>query len=203
MTEEEEESVSEHEITTVKIADLGNGCWVEKHFTDDIQTRQYRAPEVILQYKYGTSADIWSLACMVFELATGDLLFKPKKGAHHSKSDDHLALMLELCDKKTFPRVMLQNGKKAMNYFKRNGQLRTIGNLKHWPLEEVLLEKYKFSEKDAVEMSSFLLPMLQLDPDRRCTAHEALQHPWLSKVDTNVPIPMEPNYSDDDMDEED
>jgi serine/threonine-protein kinase SRPK3 len=30
----------------VVVADLGNGCWTYKHFTDDIQTRQYRAPEV-------------------------------------------------------------------------------------------------------------------------------------------------------------
>lgn len=29
-----------------KIVDLGNGCWVHKHFTDDITTRQYRSPEV-------------------------------------------------------------------------------------------------------------------------------------------------------------
>lgn len=30
----------------VKIADLGNACWVQKHFTEDIQTRQYRSLEV-------------------------------------------------------------------------------------------------------------------------------------------------------------
>jgi hypothetical protein len=28
---------------TVKIADLGNACWVHHHFTEDIQTRQYRS----------------------------------------------------------------------------------------------------------------------------------------------------------------
>lgn len=32
----------------VKIADLGNACWVDKHFTEDIQTRQYRSLEVLL-----------------------------------------------------------------------------------------------------------------------------------------------------------
>lgn len=31
---------------TCKVVDFGNACWVHKHFTDDIQTRQYRAPEV-------------------------------------------------------------------------------------------------------------------------------------------------------------
>lgn len=29
-----------------KLVDFGNACWVERHFTDDIQTRQYRSPEV-------------------------------------------------------------------------------------------------------------------------------------------------------------
>jgi len=29
-----------------KLVDFGNACWVDRHFTDDIQTRQYRSPEV-------------------------------------------------------------------------------------------------------------------------------------------------------------
>jgi len=64
----------------VKIADLGTACWTDKHFTDDVQTRQYRSPEVILGQKWDTPIDMWSLACMAFELATGDLLFLPKEG---------------------------------------------------------------------------------------------------------------------------
>lgn len=53
------------EKISVKIADLGNACWVYHHFTNDIQTRQYRSPEVILGAKWGASTDIWSMACMV------------------------------------------------------------------------------------------------------------------------------------------
>ncbi|XP_053870915.1 SRSF protein kinase 3 isoform X2 [Malaclemys terrapin pileata] len=49
----------------VKIADLGNACWVHKHFTEDIQTRQYRALEVLIGAGYSTPADIWSTACMI------------------------------------------------------------------------------------------------------------------------------------------
>eukprot|EP01045_Picozoa_sp_COSAG04_P023061 COSAG04_NODE_2686_length_3739_cov_3.724176_5_plen_301_part_00 len=30
----------------VKIVDFGNACWIDRHFTSDIQTRQYRSPEV-------------------------------------------------------------------------------------------------------------------------------------------------------------
>ena len=53
------------EIISVKIADLGNACWVGHHFTNDIQTRQYRSPEVILGAKWGASTDVWSMSAMV------------------------------------------------------------------------------------------------------------------------------------------
>ncbi|KAL7673508.1 hypothetical protein ACOME3_008363 [Neoechinorhynchus agilis] len=36
------------ELLQVKIADLGNACWTYHHFAEDIQTRQYRSPEVII-----------------------------------------------------------------------------------------------------------------------------------------------------------
>lgn len=59
----EDEAIGE--MISVKIADLGNACWVGHHFTNDIQTRQYRSPEVILGSKWGASTDVWSMACMV------------------------------------------------------------------------------------------------------------------------------------------
>ncbi len=31
---------------SAKVVDFGNACWVHKQFTSDIQTRQYRCPEV-------------------------------------------------------------------------------------------------------------------------------------------------------------
>uniref|UniRef100_A0A3B3HY71 non-specific serine/threonine protein kinase n=1 Tax=Oryzias latipes TaxID=8090 RepID=A0A3B3HY71_ORYLA len=65
---------------TVKIADLGSSCWVYKHFCEEIQTRQYRSLEVLLGSECGPPADIWSVACMAFELVTGDSLFRPKAG---------------------------------------------------------------------------------------------------------------------------
>ena len=35
------------------------------HFTDGIQTRQYRCLETIIESSYDTTSDIWSAACMV------------------------------------------------------------------------------------------------------------------------------------------
>lgn len=66
--------------TRCKLVDFGSACWTYKQFTDDIQTRQYRCPEVLLGSRYSTHADLWSFACICFELATGDVLFDPHSG---------------------------------------------------------------------------------------------------------------------------
>ncbi|RWW71590.1 hypothetical protein BHE74_00020670 [Ensete ventricosum] len=70
-----------------KIVDFGNACWCDKQLTDDIQTRQYRSPEVILGAGYSSSTDMWSFACMAFELAAGDMLFTPKSGQGYSEDE--------------------------------------------------------------------------------------------------------------------
>jgi len=80
----------------IKLCDMGNACYIDRHYSDVIQTREYRSPEVLLEGQYDESADIWSLACMIFELITGDYLFDPKKGKTFKKNDDHLALISEL-----------------------------------------------------------------------------------------------------------
>lgn len=162
----------------VKIADFGNACWTFKRFSEEIQTRQYRAPEVIVQQKYDTSADIWSAACIAFELATGDYLFDPKKGSTFNRDDDHLAQMIELIG--DFPQEITKLGRKSVRYFDRNGQLKRIRDLKSWRLKDVLIEKYEFKVDDAKLFASFLSPMLHFNKDKRASAEECLRHPWLN-----------------------
>ncbi|XP_031179699.1 SRSF protein kinase 1b isoform X1 [Sander lucioperca] len=162
----------------VKIADLGNACWVNKHFTDDIQTRQYRSLEVLTGAGYSTPADIWSTACMAFELATGDYLFEPHSGEDYSRDEDHIALIIELLGK--VPRKLILAGKYSKEFFTKKGDLRHITRLKPWGLCDVLVEKYEWSKDEAHTFSTFLLPMLDLVPERRATAAQCLSHPWLT-----------------------
>ncbi|KAK9904075.1 hypothetical protein WJX75_003847 [Coccomyxa subellipsoidea] len=160
-----------------KVVDFGNACWTYKQFTSDVQTRQYRCPEVLLGAKYSTPADMWSLACMVFELVTGDLLFDPRSGKDYDRDEDHLALFMELLGK--MPRKIAGTGKYAKDFFNRHGELRHIKKLRYWPLEAVLQEKYDMAEAEAQLLADFLQPMLEYVPERRATAAEMLQHPWL------------------------
>uniref|UniRef100_A0A1D1XN82 non-specific serine/threonine protein kinase n=1 Tax=Anthurium amnicola TaxID=1678845 RepID=A0A1D1XN82_9ARAE len=167
-----------------KIVDFGNAIWLEKQITDDIQTRQYRAPEVVLGSGYSFSVDMWSFACIAFELATGDMLFTPKTGQGFSEDEDHLALMMELLGK--MPRKIALGGSRSKDYFDRHGDLKRIKRLKFWPLDRLLVEKYTFSDSDAREFAEFLCLIFDFSPEKRPTAAQCLQHPWL-KSDSSKP----------------
>uniref|UniRef100_A0A3P9I1J9 non-specific serine/threonine protein kinase n=1 Tax=Oryzias latipes TaxID=8090 RepID=A0A3P9I1J9_ORYLA len=162
----------------IKIADLGNACWVHKHFTEDVQTCQYRSVEVLIGAGYDTPADIWSTACMAFELATGDFLFDPQSGVRFTREEDHIAHIIELLG--PLPSQFVQSGRHSKQYFNRKGQLRHISKLKPWSLLEILLDKYEWRREEGVQFASFLLPMLELLPQKRATASQCLKHPWLT-----------------------
>ncbi|MCJ1425948.1 serine/threonine protein kinase, CMGC group [Sticta canariensis] len=164
----QEEIATAMDTISVKIADLGNACWVGHHFTNDIQTRQYRSPEVILGSKWGASTDVWSMAAMVFELITGDYLFDPQSGTKYGKDDDHIAQIIELLG--PFPRSLCLSGKWSQEIFSRKGELRNIHRLRHWALPDVLREKYHFSVEESKRIAEFLVPMLELEPGRRANA---------------------------------
>ncbi|KIY00850.1 uncharacterized protein Z520_03516 [Fonsecaea multimorphosa CBS 102226] len=180
------------EIISVKIADLGNACWVGHHFTNDIQTRQYRSPEVILGAKWGASTDVWSMACMVFELITGDYLFDPQSGTKYGKDDDHIAQIIELLG--PFPKSLCLSGKWSQEIFNRKGELRNIHRLRHWALPDVLREKYHFSVEEAKRISDFLTPMLELPPEARANAGGMSNSEFLKGVkgmeNVNVDVPV-------------
>nr|CAD2173165.1 unnamed protein product [Meloidogyne enterolobii] len=161
----------------VKIADLGNACWTFHHYTENIQTRQYRAPEVLLGTGFDTPADIWSVACMTFELATGDYLFEPHSHPLWSRDEDHLAHIIELLG--PLPTEVFKRGRFWKDFFHRSGRLLRIPTLRPWPLIEVLSDKYSFKPKEAFSFCNFLLPLLELEPERRAKAAIAQNNEWL------------------------
>ncbi|XP_072328923.1 SRSF protein kinase 3 isoform X1 [Scyliorhinus torazame] len=166
------------EDISIKIVDLGSGCWAFRHVSEEIQTRQYRALEAILGAGYGSSADIWSTACMAFELATGEYLFDPRPGKTFSQDEDHIAHIIELLGR--IPLKCALSGKYSKDFFNLKGELRHIKTIRPWGLYDVLVEKYEFPLEAAATFSDFLHQMLRYIPEQRATAAECLQHPWLN-----------------------
>ena len=119
----------------------------------------------MLGIDYDSSADLWSLGCMIFELITADFLFEPRKGEQsgYGKSDDHLAQMMELLG--PMPKSNAMAGKqfdKFFNYdsFTKKYTFSRIQGLKHCPLQKLLMDKYRLKPTEAQMLADFLLPML-------------------------------------------
>eukprot|EP00371_Babesia_bovis_P003219 XP_001611866.1 protein kinase domain containing protein [Babesia bovis T2Bo] len=158
-----------------KICDLGNACWIKQHFTDEIQTRQYRSPEAILKIGYDETADLWSLACIIFELYTGDYLFDPHGNTTQERDLNHLQLIVELLG--PLPSEMIRN---SVRFHLHENEINCV---KQWPLDSVLIRKYKMNPVAAKALADFLLCMLRVDPKDRVPAQELIGHQWLHGTD--------------------
>ncbi|XVF04245.1 hypothetical protein REPUB_Repub05bG0065900 [Reevesia pubescens] len=57
----------------LQVIDLGSSCFEIDHLYSYVQSRSYRAPEVILGLPYDKKIDVWSLGCILAELCTGNV----------------------------------------------------------------------------------------------------------------------------------
>ena len=74
----------------IKIIDFGSGCFENEKIYTYIQSRFYRAPEIVLGIPYQAAIDMWSFGCILYELYVGYPLFPGED------EKDHMALMMEV-----------------------------------------------------------------------------------------------------------
>ncbi|OHS99065.1 CMGC family protein kinase [Tritrichomonas foetus] len=170
-----------------KLGDIGNSCFVNMPLNDLIQTRQYRSPEVLLGLPYDTSADIWSLACMIFELTTRHHLFDPSYEDNEDETSEnrhvfdsiHLSMIESVLGR--IPEDWAREGMHYETLYRENGQL-CYTNQESMPSIFDLLMKYDIPFNEAAELTKFLEPMLAIIPSQRPSAEELLQAPWLHQI---------------------
>jgi serine/threonine protein kinase len=162
--------------SNIKLADYGAAEHVQMASCGIVGTRYYRAPEILLGLPHCLASDIWSVGCLLFELCTGDILFRPHNYRNYgiSRDEDHLAMIIELCGH--FPEWML-GGFRRKRFLHKNGQPRHINKLYIWPLNRVLQERYRINDPYLIDL---LQGMLHIDPTKRFTAAQSLTHRWLN-----------------------
>ena len=190
-----------HHNGSALLADFGaahviNGIADGPERTDStllLQTREYRAPEVIAGLPVAGSTlvspslDIWSFGCIAFELLTGTYLFNPKSltgGTDEGFSTDvvHFQMIVDLCWSPKFDGNPLFRRGSCMASGVHCAQLEPL--LRFHPgasdgvLKQLLVDRNPLLN-DADLCASFLLMALRLTPTRRGTARELLGHPWL------------------------
>ncbi len=176
--------IDENTDIQVVIADFGTIKPFEKtKYSDDIQTRYYRAPEVILMCGYNHKADIWSLACCAYELLTGETLFDPEKDEKYSTDFHHIFWIMELLG--DIPKSLISKSRNSDEFFHSSGKFRQKKPDLH-PLEKIFKEDVEIecSEK----MIYLLEKMLSISPETRYDYPDIIKY-----IESNYQIQLSNN----------
>ncbi|KAF6990571.1 hypothetical protein CFC21_007741 [Triticum aestivum] len=158
----------------VKVIDLGSSCFLTDNLSLYVQSRSYRAPEIILGLPYDQRIDIWSLGCIFAELYSGEVLFP------NESVSTILARMIGTIG--PIDTQMLALGQETPKYFTEEYDLfhknEETGQLEYLIPEKSSLRRHlRCSDSKFVD---FLSCLLQINPRKRPTAREALRHRWFS-----------------------
>jgi dual specificity tyrosine-phosphorylation-regulated kinase 2/3/4 len=75
----------------IKIIDFGSSCFQDERVYTYIQSRFYRAPEIILGIPYTTCIDMWSFGCIMAEFCIGYPIFPGEDEM------EQLGMIMEVC----------------------------------------------------------------------------------------------------------
>lgn len=165
----------------VVLGDFGNSILLadaNKH--GDLQTRHYRAPEIILRHNINEKSDIWAVGCTFYELLTGDILFDPNKTDHVTTDRQHLydfqKILGDLPD-------YLKTGRKKRVFFRTDGTLKNFYSQTYTNVDDLIKQKMclgkstemdksplRISQKQFNDVMEFLMATLDYNVDRRPSA---------------------------------
>ena len=176
---------------TCKVIDFGSSCFVHDHLSAYIQSRSYRAPEVILGCRYDYKIDMWSLGCILAEIYTGNVLFQ------NDSIQSMLARIIGICG--PIPNWMYEKGKLVNDFFTKekllymepnatdnNESVNQTSPQERGKKVHILVPKRSSLRKrirtNNEQFFNFLSGLLKIDPNDRLSAKEALNHPFIKNV---------------------
>lgn len=131
-------------------------------FSNEVVTLWYRAPDVLLGSRtYNTSIDIWSAGCIMAEMFTGRPLFPG------TTNEDQLLKIFRLMGT---PSERSWPGISSFPEYKQT-----------WPVYATQELRSLLPQVDSLGIQ-LLGQLLQLRPEMRCSAQQALAHPWFAEL---------------------
>lgn len=158
--------------SAVKVIDFGSSCLEDERLYTYIQSRFYRAPEVILGLPYSTAIDMWSLGCILAELYTGYPIFPGEN------EQEQLLCIMEVLSVPS--RSMLEASPRCKLFFDSSFRPRIVASSrgkKRHPGTKDLAMKLRCKDRNFL---SFLEGCFRWDPQQRMSPDDALQHPWIT-----------------------
>jgi len=162
----------------VKLIDFGSANFSSNFSAVYVQSRAYRAPEVILGLPHlSPGIDSWSLGAVMGELLTGYVLFE---------NDSCTSLLARITSiTGPLPSYMIESGTLSWKYYTSEGVLFRRGQERNdvellYPKQTSL--QARFDQTDPI-LLDFATCMLSNDPRDRLFPCEALSHPWMTSCE--------------------
>uniref|UniRef100_A0A8D3B3W1 Serine/threonine-protein kinase PRP4 homolog n=1 Tax=Scophthalmus maximus TaxID=52904 RepID=A0A8D3B3W1_SCOMX len=149
--------------TILKLCDFGSASHVaDNDITPYLVSRFYRAPEIIIGKPYDYGIDMWSVGCTLYELYTGKILFPGSSNNHMIK------LAMDLKGK-------MPNKEKVT-------VMSTINPTKDLLADMIGGQRLPEDQRKKVLLLKDMLDgTLMLDPAKRISINQALQHPFIQE----------------------
>eukprot|EP00347_Sterkiella_histriomuscorum_P018165 403346545 len=181
----------------IKLCDFGSCLRIEEAvITEYMVSRFYRAPEIMLGCEFDQAIDIWSAGVTLYELYTGKVMF-------YGRSNNEMLKLIMLSKGKIKTKMLkkAQNAERHFNMLNLNvflsqeedplnkGQFyqkpMPMPHQPQKPILQMLKSAHKLGgavedEKNLLFLADFLEKSLVIDPKKRMTADEALNHPFLN-----------------------
>jgi dual specificity tyrosine-phosphorylation-regulated kinase 2/3/4 len=165
----------------LKIIDFGSGCYANEKIYTYIQSRFYRAPEIMLGIPYTQAIDMWSFGCIMVELYIGYPIFP---GEDEQEQFLRIVEVLGLP-----PHSLLEESSRKSVFYDSNGKIRIVPNSRgkiRYPGSRSFEDFVGVEQPLFVE---FIQEILQWTPELRPTAAEALKHPWIQNFIRKPALP--------------
>ncbi|KAF0717469.1 Aste57867_2271 [Aphanomyces stellatus] len=159
--------------TQIAVIDFGSSCFHNATFFTYIQSRFYRAPEVIMGLPYGMPIDMWSFGCIVAELFTGYPVFPGENEA------EQLSCIMEVFD--VPPKHMIDKCKRRKNYFDESGTPTATTNSRGRRRRPASREFRALIKCQDAKLVDLLTKCFRWDPTTRYTPMEAIDHEWITQ----------------------
>uniref|UniRef100_A0A8C5ANC1 Serine/threonine-protein kinase PRP4 homolog n=1 Tax=Gadus morhua TaxID=8049 RepID=A0A8C5ANC1_GADMO len=178
--------------TILKLCDFGSASHVaDNDITPYLVSRFYRAPEIIIGKPYDYGIDMWSVGCTLYELYTGKILLPGSSNNHMIK------LAMDLKGK--MPNKMIRKGLFKDQHFDQNlnflyievdkvterEKVTVMSTIN--PTKDILVDMVGFQRlpedqrKKVMQLKEMLDATLMLDPAKRISINQALQHPFIQE----------------------
>lgn len=164
----------------VKLTDFGGSFYINKKPKHPVQTRYYKAPEMILKCDYNEKCDVWAIGCVAYELLAGDILFDPQKKHGCSTNRNHIYEMQRTLG--LIPQTMILQSKRSDVFFRLDGSQKGIYNfVPHLLIDKLTKIKNTMSDDEFQLVYDFINKTLSYDHSVRMSINECLHHPFLKK----------------------